>query len=151
MTLLIREVRPGDVERVSVLMREVDRAECRAAGQTPWQSLNKAVALSALSWTGELKGWPHAIFGVVSGSAVTGLGHPWFLGSNDARRQQRAFLRVAPGYLGQIELMFPRLTGQVSQRNVAAIRWLRRMGFVVEDRWSFLRGGEPMFDFRKGF
>jgi hypothetical protein len=149
--LLIREPQAQDVERIAVCMAEIDVAECRAASHTPWQGLSEAKAMSALVWTGEVDGWPEAMFGVVSGSAVTGLGHPWLLGTTRARRQVRAFMQDAPGYLQRIEALFPRLTGRVAARNTAAIRWLCRLGFVVETHWTIRQQGELMHEFRKGF
>ena len=151
MTLNIRDVEPMDVERLSVAMRQIDRDECRAMGHTPWQALFEAKQHSALCWTGAVNDRPEAMFGVVSGSAVTGLGHPWFLGSDIARRQQRAFLQLAPQYIERIEAVFPRLDGYVSTRNVASLRWLRYMGFKLEIDTVFNMRGEPMIRFTKGF
>jgi hypothetical protein len=146
----VGEPEPADTGKVAVLMCDIDVAECRAAGHTPWQALHTAYRSSALCWTGEVNGWPQAMFGVVPGSLASGLGYPWFLGSNTARKAMRHFLREAPQYITRMEALFPRLEGMVSTRNSSAIRWLVRMGFVVEDAVTVLRG-EPMARFSKGF
>lgn len=150
MKVLFREPEPRDPDRVSVLMRPIDIVECRVAGLTPWQALKQSVKTSALCWTGEVDGWPEAMFGVVPISVATGLGAPWFLGSNKARRSARLFLVEAPKYLARIEALFPRLEGHVSMNNDAARRWLVRMGFVVEKSYQII-DGEPMLRFTKGF
>lgn len=147
--VLIREPEPLDTERVATIMRAIDRRECRAAGLSPWGALVEAQRMSALCWTGEVDGFPHAMFGVVPTSAATGVGSPWFLGSEVARRNARLFLVEAPKYLARIETIFPRLEGYVHAENKAAHRWLLRMGFNIE-YWSRLMNGEPMFSFTKG-
>jgi hypothetical protein len=151
MQVLIRDATAQDTCRVSITMREIDVAECRAAGHTPAQALDNALKMSALCWTGEVDGWPEAMFGVAPLSASTGIGSPWFLGSNKARKAQRAFLREAPEYLARIEALFPRLEGMVSERNTSARRWLVRMGFSIETHYRVLMHGEQMMRFSKGF
>lgn len=150
MNLVYRPIEPQDNGRVAVIMAPLDVDECKALGYTPWQALAAAEKASAFSWTGEIDGWPEAMFGVVPGNYVTGLGHPWFLGSRKARFMRREFLRDAPEFLARIEALFPRLDGYVSARNTTAIRWLHRMGFVVQDETTLMRG-EPMRRFLKGF
>jgi hypothetical protein len=148
--VLIRDPQDLDVERVSVLMREIDKAECRAAGYSPWAALTEACETSVLCWTGEVDGWPHAMFGVAPVSVMGGVGAPWFLGSEQARRAARLFLREAPKYIARIEAVFPKLEGYVSTRNHSAKRWLARMGFQVENEYHVFNG-EPMSHFTKGF
>lgn len=148
--LEIRATQPGDVEKLSVIMHPLDIAECRAMGQTPWGALHAGRRLSTLVWTGAVNGWPEAMFGVVPVSYASGRGRPWFLGSTAARKQQRAFLREAPQYLEEMEKLFPRLDNWVSVRNTSALRWLRRLGFVVEHKPKVFNG-EPMLHFHKGF
>lgn len=150
MIVTIREPQELDVERVATIMREIDRAECRAAGHSPWAALTEARDMSVLCWTGEVDGWPHAMFGVAPVSVMGGVGAPWFLGSDTARKAQRQFLRGAPKYLARIEAVFPKLEGYVSTRNHSAKRWLARMGFQVENEYQVLNG-EPMSHFSKGF
>jgi len=151
MTVTYRLAQPGDVERIAVAMCDIDVAECAAGGHTPWQALSNAKRQSVICWTGEIDGWPEAMFGVVPGSIMGGHGYPWFLGSNKARSRQRLFLTDAPRFLAPIETVFPRLEGCVAVRNTAAIRWLRRLGFVVEDHAILIMRGEPMHRFVKGF
>lgn len=149
--ITFREPRAADAHDVAVVMAEIDVAECRAMGFAPWPALYQGMMQSAICWTGEIDGEPNAMFGLVVGSAVTDLGHPWFLGSEKARRNARAFLEIAPDYLRRMEVFCSRLDGHVAQRNRPAIRWLRRMGFVVEEQEPILMRGEPMLRFHKGF
>lgn len=151
MKVTIREAAVGDVERVAVLMAPMDVLECKAAGNTPWQGLTRARQQSALCWTGEIDGEPEALFGIVPGVVLAGIGYPWFLGSERARKAQRQFLVEAPRYLHLMETIFPNMEGAVHAHNAAAHRWLIRLGFHVEDWYQREMNGEPMLRFFKGF
>lgn len=131
-------------------MAEIDKLECRVFGHSPWQALHAGVVKSARAWTAEVDGEPEAIFGVAPLNWTTGKGSPWLLGTDGARKVQRAFLTEAPKYLEEIEQMFPRLANMVSAKNTAALRWLPRLGFVIDQQVVLIRG-EPMLHFRKGF
>lgn len=150
MNVVFRSVEMRDVDRIAVSMAPVDVLECKVGGHSPAQALFKAKHESALCWTGEIDGWPEAMFGVVPSTILGGKGYPWFLGSRKARRAQKLFLVEAPKYLARIELIFPKLEGYVHLDNAAAIRWLQRLGFVL-DLPSVKISGEPMLRFSKGF
>lgn len=150
MTVTFREPALGDETMVSIRMRPADIVECRAGGHTPYVALKEAKARSALCWTGCVDGEPEAMFGVVPGNFLLGIGYPWFLGSARARRSQRQFLEVAPEYLGRMEALFPRLEGAVWAGNTSATRWLHRMGFVVDEQIVTLND-IAMHRFHKGF
>jgi hypothetical protein len=130
-------------------MAPIDRLECAAFGLSPIRALNQAYETSILLWVGNVEGMPEAVFGVVPVNLSTGWGRPWFLGTERARSNARAFLEIAPQYLERISAIFPRLDNYVHQDNGAAIRWLRRMGFVVETTPEHF-GGQPMLHFYSG-
>lgn len=150
MTLQFREPSQFDISYVAERMAYADLVECRAHGLTPYRALQEAVDTSVLAWTGAVNGLPQALFGVSSISLVTGWGRPWFLGTSRARKEARAFLKIAPLYLERISAIFPRLDNYVHRDNAAAIGWLRKMGFVIETEVLNF-GGEPMLHFHKGF
>lgn len=149
--IAFRQPQPADVGYIADSMAEIDVAECAAMGFTPAQALKEGYAHSLISWTADVDGEPQAMFGLLMGSAVTDLGHPWFLGTAAARHHARAFLEIAPDYLRRMEVFCARLDGYVSARNRPAIRWLRRMGFVVEEEQQQVMRGETMLRFHKGF
>lgn len=148
--VVFRPVQMGDVEKVAVMMREIDALECRVFGHTPYEGLKLGVTQSAVSWTVEIDGWPEVILGVVPVSLVGGRGRPWLLGTPSAYKARRAFLSMAPEYVAKMEALFPRLDNLIAQRNRTSIRWLQWLGFVVEGKAVHYRG-EPMLRFHKGF
>lgn len=147
--LEFRPPHPGDVEQVSVVMHPMDVLECKAAYHTPWQGLRNAVDLSTLVWTGVLDGKPEAMFGLVA-NVPAGVGNPWFLGSTRARSVQREFLTTAPRIISLMRALTPKMTGVVAVENVAAVRWLQKLGFVVEDG-DLTSNGVVLRRFSKGF
>lgn len=146
MTPSFRAPSQFDAWWIAERMAEIDARECAAFGLEPLAALDQAMAQSILCWTGEIGGMPEAMFGVVPANLSTGWGRPWFLGTERARSNARAFLRIAPIYLNRIAAIFPRLDNYVHRDNAAAIRWLERMGFVVETKSTDF-GGEPMLHF----
>lgn len=131
-------------------MREIDKLECRAVGKTPKQALVQCLDRSSLIWTGEVESRPEAMFGVIPGSVLDGIGHPWLLGTDLAREQRRAFAELAQGYLDRIQQRFPRLENYIATENLIGRAWLRRCGFDFDSEPVYHNGIE-MLRFHKGF
>lgn len=146
--IAFRPARILDIGPIARRMREIDRIECAAAGLTPKAALRQGARWSDMLWTGTINDQPEAMFGIVVTSYLTGEGRPWFLGTDAARRSARAFLEIAPAYLAQMEELTPHLENHVHRDNIASIRWLARLGFVVEPEVVQI-GGQPMLRFWK--
>lgn len=132
-------------------MRDADRAECIAAGQTNLHMVvARGVKMSAWSKTALVDGEVACIFGVApyGGSLLTDTGVPWMLGTELVVRHQRSFMRHAPGYIAQMLRTYPHLFNAVHARNVRAVRWLRRAGFVLADAAPHGPFREPFHIFR---
>ena len=140
--------RTRHVGSVARRMREIDVRECAAFGHTPKTALREAILGSDKAWTALVDGRPEAIFGVVVNSALTGVGSPWFLGTDVVWQHGRALLGMGPAIIARLHDSSETLAGYVSCENAAAIRMLRRWGFSVEDdRRRF--GGVPFHRFEK--
>lgn len=135
-----------DMWWVAEHMSEIDERECRAFCLDPFEALLRATDQSILCWTGAIDGMPQAVFGVAPVSIGTGWGRPWFLGTDKARKEKKAFLKIAPLYLNRIGAIFPRMDNYIHQENDVAIGWLKKMGFVVDDH-AVVFNGEPMLHF----
>jgi hypothetical protein len=114
-------------------MRAIDKAECRAMGREPKAALRHGLIASTRCWTALVHGQPHAMFGVVVESALTGRGVPWFLGTNEVWRHGRTLLRLGPPILSAMHDSSAVLANLVSAGNSRAIRLLERWGFAVDD------------------
>lgn len=146
MILSIIEAAPGHVAPVAARMRAIDRLECAAAGHRPEDALRIGLRGATIAWTARVDGEPQAMFGVSPRSALEGTGIPWFLGSDAVMRHGRALLRFGPAFLDRMHADFPRLENAVSRGNPAAIRLLRKWGFIIEPEVHMI-GGHPFLAF----
>jgi hypothetical protein len=134
---------PAEMRHVGYLarhMRTIDQLECRAMGREPKQALRTGIAASAKCWTALLDGRPHAMFGVVVESILTGEAVPWFLGTDEVYRHPREMLKWGPGIIERLHDSRHTLRNLVSAQNGQAIRLLKRWGFTVEDKEQDVRG-----------
>lgn len=150
MNVTIRGLRPGDIARVARDILPIEKLECEAHGQSPKSALRLGAQGSPIVGVADVAGKAEAIFGVSPVSTIEGIGRPWMLGTQRLRAERRAFLIVGPAVIAQIERYFPRLENYVHADNGGSIRWLARLGFVVERELVHV-GGEPFRRFHKGF
>lgn len=126
-----------DHEVLSVVandMRDEDVAEVWAAQHhTPMESLVKGVEVSKMTAAVEIDGVPCAVLGLVVRDILSGVGVPWLLGSNEALKHRRHFITLAPQVLGEMLSICPSLYNFVHSQNTASVRWLKRIGFNIED------------------
>lgn len=121
-------------------LRAIDREECAAMGRTGKIALRVGLATSAKAWTALVDGRPHAMFGVVIEDMLSGIGTPWFLGTDEVYRHGRELLMWGPGFLARLGDSLRTLSNLVSSRNRQAIRLLERWGFTVEESEIMVRG-----------
>ena len=134
---------PAEFRHINAIanrLRDIDRAECTAMGRTGKQALRLGLATSAKAWTAMVDDRPEAMFGVVVADMLSGVGTPWFLGTDEVYRHGRALLMWGPGFLERLGDSLPRLSNLVSSRNRRAIRLLERWGFTVEEEETMVRG-----------
>ncbi len=133
------------VEQIAPRMREADKAEIWAASHAePYHALKTGLEQSPLCWSGLVDGAPVCMFGVAPLTLLGGTGIVWMLGTDDVQEHARAFLRRNKSFIAQMMGRFYRLENWVDARNTLSIRWLRWLGFVIEEakpygleRWPF--------------
>lgn len=128
-------------------MRAIDRAECAAFGHAPRQALRGGLAASDFALTAMIEGRPAAMLGVVTLSAVEGLGRPWLLGTDEIYRQGRALVTLGPRVIDTMLGRHRELRNLVSAGNTRAIRLMERWGFTVEAQVQAI-GGLAFREFR---
>jgi len=131
---------PAHTRRIANAMGYWDRIECEAGGRSPISALRLSLAGSVMAWTALVDRVPVAMWGVQPLSEVDGLGSPWMLGTDEARRHPRAFFEGGALTVPEMRSRFRRLENVVAVGNKPAIRLLARWGFMV---------GGPMMQ-RKG-
>lgn len=122
---------PAHTRRIANAMGYWDRVECEAGGRSPITALRLSLAGSVMAWTALVDRVPVAMWGVVPLSEIDGLGTPWMLGTDEARRHARAFFEGGARTVPEMLSRFRRLENMVATGNKPAIRLLARWGFEV--------------------
>lgn len=119
-------------------MRQEDRTEVwAAAGHTPAQALQNALAASAEAWTGLADGKVLCMFGVAKLSILGDMASPWMLSSEELPRHARAFLRVSRVVVARWRERYPHLVNFTDSRYKTAVRWLSWLGFTIHPAEPF--------------
>ncbi len=125
------------IDAIAARARPQDVAELWAVCRTtPAEAMARGLATTANAYTALMDGRPVAMFGASPYSILGGMGTPWMIGTTDLRRwsAQKELLRVAAPAVARMQAEFPALLfNVVDQRNRAAQRWLRWLGFQFLD------------------
>lgn len=152
----IRAPRPGDAAYIAEHLRDADLAELIAAGLAELIAaglddiegvIQEGIDHSALCWTATAEGRPVCVFGV---REWEGRGVPWLLGTQEMAAHRRAFIALAPSYIGLMLEAFPVLINHVHAANEQAVRWLARAGFQLMAPEPHPDTGEPFQQFTMG-
>jgi ribosomal protein S18 acetylase RimI-like enzyme len=141
------EIVPASPAHVGVIanrMRQADVIECAAMGMTPKRSLRHSLCSSSEAWTAKVDGRPEAMFGIVVASALSGIGHPWMLGSEEIYRHPKQMMRGGRRFLSRWYDSTPDMSVLVARQNVRAIRFLRGCGFAAGREVIMFAGVEFM-------
>lgn len=127
--LEIRKATPEDVDYLSIHMRRSDKREIEAfSGRRARQSLEMGMSLGE-AYTAHYDGVPVLMFGVTSPHNLTGHGVPWMLVSNKMTIPPRKVLLASKRIVANMQHIYYSLENYVDVRNVAAIKWLKWLGF----------------------
>lgn len=131
------------VQQIAADMRPSDAVEVWASHRhTPLEALMYGWSASDFSTVVTHEGAPLAMLGVCKRDILTGSGIVWLLATNEAMKHRREFLRLTHDVLGEMLRICPRLCNFVHTKNRDSIRWLRWMGFIIEDPMPYGPAGE---------
>jgi len=117
---------------LSLTMRQADRDEVIAqSGVHPGLAIGMSLGNSVKAWTGLADGKVACIWGVSADDDDAEVGIPWMLGTDLIAQHSVRFLIESRGALDEMQAMFPILRNHVDERNKAAIKWLRWLGFKI--------------------
>ena len=128
---------PATLEHARALapiLRAADVAELAELCREPLESLEQSVAGSSEAFAVFVDGEIVGIFGVYPRSVISDEAFPWLLGSETMATHARAIMVFSRNWVEEKRKQFRYLHNYVSPHNVAAIRWLRWLGFTVSDR-----------------
>lgn len=122
------------IERVAADMRQADIDEVWASHRhAPLESLTGAVSSSDYHAIVTFEGEPIAALGLRVGSYLSGEGVPWLLSTNAALKHKREFLTNTESVVSSMLDITPRLVNYVHADNKLSIRWLKWIGFTIDD------------------
>lgn len=134
---MIAEIVPATLDHIRDITKKVrpeDRAELWASSlAVPEKAMEDGLTYSKTAYTGLLDGVPVCMWGVAPVCLLNRLGAPWMVGTSDLDDNALAFLRVCRAPLLELFGEYDRLENYVDARNVKAIRWLKFMGFKVDE------------------
>lgn len=128
-------------------MRECDVREVRACGHEPLEAARRSVAQSLLCWSVLDGDQLICIMGCAPISVISGIGSPWMLATPLITQHSRVLVRVTPRYIGRMLKAFPHLVNYVHADNVTSRRWLKRLGFNLQEAAPYGVLGEAFHRF----
>ena len=132
--LEFKPVTEYDIEHVADNMRKADAVEVWASNRlTPLEALQRSVSLSDLACCVHVNGEPQVIFGLVKCGILSRNGVPWMLGTEHALKYRREFLKQTPAVIEEMLSVCDYLSNYVHVENRESIRWLKWLGFEIED------------------
>jgi hypothetical protein len=141
---------PKHIESMLGRIRQADRDEFAAGWSlTPEAGLRKGIHVSSHCWAGIWNGRVIAIAGLCPTSLVGDHAVPWMVGTYDLERPElrRKFLDVSKGVLAYMLTLYPHLENWVDARNRMAVRWLKWLGFTLDEPVPYGPMGLPFHHF----
>lgn len=123
----------ADIAIVAANMRYADKLEAEAmASCGPEEALRRSVQLSHEAIVARVGGEPVCIYGLGFGSMLGGMARPWLMGTDAIDWHCMTFLRSNRAVVREWAKRYD-LENYVDARHTKAIRWLRWLGFRLDD------------------
>ena len=144
----IRDVEEGDIAILVRNMREHDKQEVNAATKMGIRNaVDSSVKMATYAKTGLVDGQLVCMWGVCPISLISSRGSPWMLGTDLIKKKQKIFLRRSKPWLEDIKKDYRHLENYVDARNTLSIKWLKWLGFKMEEAMPYGVNGEPFHKF----
>ena len=145
-------IRPATDEIAEYLiprLRQADIDEMWAAHHLePSMGVWLSLAVSRdTSYAGFVDDEPVCLFGVALPHILIPAGRPWMVGTDQVPKHSTAFLRMSREHVKKMSKQFPYMFNFVDDRHKVAIRWLRWLGFTVEEPAPYGAEGLPFRHF----
>ena len=128
----IRPATREDAEFIGHRLRAEDAREVAACGLRPRDAVLISFRASDYCFTGEVDGEPAMIFGV--GCSLFGeTASVWALGTDACRRVPMSMVRIGRQVVAELLRVYPRLENYCDARYVESLRWLRLLGFTIDE------------------
>ena len=130
----VRRYRPGDGEYIAANIREADRREIHfLAALKPLSAIKLTISCSEHAWTATADGRPAVIFGVCRRTRLSDVAMPWLLATDEADKHMTSFARISRTAFDAISEAYPVLENYALAENTKTLRWLKWLGFDMEE------------------
>lgn len=141
-SLLVRRPHWRDIGELAARLRQADRDELAALGHPgdPTPLLAEGVRASTMALAALRGDHLLCIFGVAPlrpHLLTEHVGVPWLLGTDALFAEGRSLISLPGPYIRQMLERYSKLVNVVHADNTRAVRWLRRMGFRLDDPAPF--------------
>lgn len=133
---MIEFVAPTDelVKSIADDMRQADIDEVWASDHlSPIDALMNSWRMSECTTVATCKGEALVMFGLVKPTLLSDTGVIWMLGANKSLKYRREFLLKTPLVLDEMMTICPKLCNMVHSKHHESIRWLKWLGFTIEE------------------
>lgn len=147
----IVEYQPVFGEYVAAHIRPMDRREIYYLSLvSPEAAIRCSSAHAVASWAALVDGVPAAVFGISRATRVSEIASPWMMATPVADRLPRAVAMHSLIYFSRFCRAFPRMENHVLAENIKVVRWLRWLGFDMDEPAPYGAFGAPFIRFGKG-
>ena len=143
-----RKPTPEAIQFIAENMREADRIEVWASNRhTPLEALEISMRRSKKSLIVYGDGIPLTALGIVLRGFLSDVGIPWLLSTEQALKHRKQFLKLSPPVIEEMLDICPKLINYVHAENKLSIRWLKWLGFTIDDPTPLKTTGELFHKF----
>lgn len=132
------------LKAIQMCLNPADAAEVQAAAGIPTsEAIRASIDSSDHSWVMFHEGEVFGVFGITESN---GWGIPWMLTTDRLKEFNRQFLKGSLEVVAEWMKLHPYLMNYVDSRHITAIRWLKWLGFTLDDADHFLH--DPTVPFK---
>lgn len=135
-------------DHIAANMRPSDRKEIYyLAALKPAAAIKATAAMTVFAKTALVNGEPCVIWGLARRTFLSDVGVPWLLGTPLAERYQFRFGRATRTYYEEMASHFPIMENYALAENRKTLRWLKWLGFDMDEPQPYGAFGAPFVRF----
>ena len=134
----IVDYKPEHGEYIAANIRQIDRKEIYYFGTLqPLPAIRMTAANAVAAWTVLVDDVPAMMFGINRRSHLSQVGVPWLLATDEVEKHPMRFAYASKVYFDRMVRAFPKMENHVLAENKVTIRWLKWLGFDMEEPAPF--------------
>lgn len=147
----IVDYKPEHGAYVAAHMRHMDRKEIYyMSALDPASAVKVTTAHAVAAWTALVDGVPACIFGITRATRLSDIGVPWLMGTDVLDDHAMALAFRSRPYIERFKRAFPKMENHVLAENARVVRWLRWLGFDMQEPAPYGCFGASFIRFGKG-